>query len=391
MNRTIITSCSAVLLLLSCLVWERPTWAQISSEPGRRIWSKLQQAQLIDGYYPDVLLEIAQTLAEAAPGTWRGVQVNDAYRSGWLNLYQIDATRLRSDNLLSDEGLENFTPEALRGGALTHEDTGIVFLNTAAWKRLVAATVMKQTGVQSDLTAALAEVDAMGLQAAHKYWDPATLNRDTPEMRRAGWLLRGAAAFVLAHEMGHLRIGRSPAAEADQVRLKELTERQKDERVACPETLPGGFQQQQRHEMAADMAAVQLLGRQCRLGQDGELRHKIYLLGTNWYFLYAMADKLLEMGRNTTSPVIEKALRGLIGSELYQRAVADAAQKVRRGAVSPAFPKTHPPDYARMLAIEQALHDTPCGGSGLDASGAQLMEMFRARMCSSLTAAQGLK
>jgi hypothetical protein len=346
---------------------------------------------LIDAYYPDAVLEIAQSLAQAAPGVWRGVQVNSAYRAGWLNIYLVDATRLRDEALLADEGLQNFTPEALRGGALAHEDTGIVFLNTAAWKRLAAATVMKQTRLVTDLTAGLAVVDAAGLPAARKYWDPATLNNPTDEMQRVGWLLRGAAAFVLAHEMGHLRIGRSAAAEADQVRLKDLTERQKDERAACPETLPGGFQQQQRHEQAADAAAVQLLGQQCRLGRDGELRHNIYMLGTNWYFVYAMGDKLLEMGRNTTSPVIEKALRTLIGSELYQKAVAESANNVRKGAVKLAFPKTHPPDYARMLAIDQELRKTPCGSSGLDPSGAQLMEMFRARMCSSLTAKQGVQ
>jgi hypothetical protein len=44
-----------------------------------------------------------------------------------------------------------------------------------------------------------------------------------------------------------------------------------------------------------------------------------------------------------------------------------------------------------MLAIEQALRKTPCGSGGLDPSGAQLMEMFRARMCSSLTAKQGVQ
>src|SRR5262249_4845900 len=159
--------------------------------------------------------------------------------------------------------------------------------------------------------------------AARKYWDPTTLNADTDQMKRVGWLLTGAAAFILAHEMGHLRIGRSADADAVQVRLKELTERQKDERVACPETLPGAFQQQQRHEAAADMAAVQLLGQQCRLG--GELRHNIYMLGMNWYFMYAMNDKILEMGRNTSSPFIEKVLRTRIGNELYERAIADSA------------------------------------------------------------------
>jgi hypothetical protein len=104
----------------------------------------------------------------------------------------------------------------------------------------------------------------------------------------------------------------------------------------------------------------------------------------NWYFMYAMNDKMLEMGRNTSSPVIERMLRMRFGNELYQSAIADSANSVRKGAVKLAFPKTHPPDYARMMAIEQALANTPCGGSGMDHSEAQILEMFRARMCTNL-------
>jgi hypothetical protein len=388
MNRTIIAWCCAALLLGVGLGLDSAAQAQIASEPGARIWHKLQQAQLLDAYYPDVLREIAETLAQAAPGVWRGVQVNSAYRAGWLNLYQIDATQLR-DDVLRDEGVSNFTPEGLQGGALAHEETGIVFLNIAAWKRLVAATVMQQTRVQSELTAGLAVVDVLGLQATRKYWDPSTLNTNTTEMQRVGLYLRGAAAFVLAHEMGHLRIDRSAGADPVRVPLKDLTDRQKDERFLCPETLHGESQQRQRHESAADRAAVQLLGQQCQLGQDGKLRHSIYMLGTSWYFRYAMSDKLLEMGRNTTSPIIEKALRTLIGNELYQKAVAKSASTERKGALKSAFPTTHPPDYARMLAIEQALRQTPCGSGGLDLSAAQLLETFRVRTCSSLTTQEG--
>jgi hypothetical protein len=391
MNRTTIAWCCAALLLGAGLGPDGAARAQIASEPGARVWSKLQRAQLLDPYYPDAVREVAETLAQAAPGVWRGVQVNSAYRAGWLNIYLVDATRLDDEALLADEGLSNFRHDTLKGGALAHEETGIVVLNTAAWKRLVAATVLKQTRVQPDLTAGLAAVDAAGLQAMRRYWDPAMLNSDTEEMQRVGWLLRGAVAFVLAHEMGHLRIGRPAGAEATQVPLKDLTERQRDERLACPETLHRESQQRQRHELAADLAAVQLLGQQCRLGQDGELRHRIYLLGTTWYFRYAMGDKLLEMGRNTTSPGIEKNLRTLIGNELYQKAIAESAKPERKGAMKPAFPMTHPPDYVRMLAIEQALRQTPCDSGGLDLSAAQAMEAFLVSMCNSLIKKHGVQ
>lgn len=364
-----------------------PGAAPVADSAGQRIWSKLQAARLVDpGYYPDVAEEVAATLAQAAPGQWRGVQVNRPYQRGWLNLIMVDPSRVRDAALLADDGVADLSAESLAGGALAHEETGIVFVNTLAWKRLAAATVIKQLGHADGLMAAVAMVDAAGLSATERYWSPATLDADTDTSRRAAMLVRGAFAFVLAHEMGHLRIG-PPAADADLKRVlpTQLSERQKDERYACPDTLGVEAQQRQRHESAADLAAVRLLGQQCRIGADGRIRHQIYLLGSAWYFTYAMADKLLAMARNTSSPFIERLMTMQLGAPLYRQAVAEHAQAQRRGGVRIAFPSSHPPDHARWQAIDAALRDTPCGGSGLGESGAQLMETMRAQMCRSLT------
>jgi hypothetical protein len=108
------------------------------------------------------------------------------------------------------------------------------------------------------------------------------------------------------------------------------------------------------------------------------------MLGTGWYFLASLSDKLIEMGRNTDSAVIAKALRAKLGSQLYEQVIAAQARETRRGAVALAFPLSHPPDTARMQAIENALKSTPCGGGGLDSTGAQMLDMFRAQMCRSL-------
>ena len=375
-----------IVLVLICILGAAFDAAAQGSSTGTRIANKLERAGVIDNYFPEVASEVANALARAAPGQWRGVQVNQSYRAGWLNIYLIDARRLPEGGLLDDEGLPNFTADNLRGGARTHEDTGTIFLNTAAGKRLTAATVMTQTKVQPDLTAALAGVDAMGLDAARQFWDPSALSADTPTNRRTGWLTKGALAFVLAHEMGHLLIGRSESEEPDMLRLKSLTARQRDERRACPELLEKGSRQSQKQEQAADLAAEGLLGQQCKIGADGQLRHAIYMLGTTWYFLAAMSDKLIEMGRNTDSPVIAQALRAKIGPELYQQVVAAHAAETRRGAVAFAFPLTHPPDTERMQAIEAALRVSPCGSGGLDSSGAQLLEMYRLQMCRRLIA-----
>jgi len=347
------------------------------------IANKLESAGLIDTYFNEVAFEVASALAQAAPKQWRGVLVNRPHRAGWLNIYMIDARRVPEAGMLREEGIDNFTPDNLRAGALAHEDSGTIFLNTTMWKRLAAATVLKQTDVQSDLVAALASVDVMGIDAARKYWDPAALSASTPVNQRVGWLMRGALAFVLAHEMGHLQIGRTKTEEPDRLRLK-LTPRQQDERRACPELVEKEARQRQKVELAADLSGVTLLGAQCRIGNDGQLRHSIYMLGTGWYFLASLSDKLIEMGRNTDSAVIAKALRAKLGSQLYEQVIAAQARETRRGAVALAFPLSHPPDTARMQAIENALKSTPCGGGGLDSTGAQMLDMFRAQMCRSL-------
>ena len=351
------------------------------------IANKLESAGLIDTYFNEVAFEVASALAQAAPKQWRGVLVNRPHRAGWLNIYMIDARRVPEAGMLREEGIDNFTPDNLRAGALAHEDSGTIFLNTTMWKRLAAATVLKQTDVQSDLVAALASVDVMGIDAARKYWDPAALSASTPVNQRVGWLMRGALAFVLAHEMGHLQIGRTKTEEPDRLRLSRMTEREKDEARACPELMHSELRQRQKNEQAADLAGVELLGQQCRIGNDGKLRHSIYMLGTSWYFLASMSDKLIEMGRNTDSPFIAQTLRTVMGPKLYEQVVAAHAAEKRRGAVAFAFPSSHPPDTARIQAIDQALRATPCGSEGVESSLAQvqLLDMFRQRMCRRLT------
>jgi hypothetical protein len=373
-----------IVAVLTCALWAAPEAPAQGSASGTRIASKLERAKVIDAYFPEVALEVANALVQAAPDQWRGVQVNQAYRAGWLNIYMIDARGLPENGLLTEEGIDNFTPAALRAGALAHEESGTIFLNTAMWKRLAAATVMTQTKVQPDITAALATIDAVGLDAARKFWDPTTLSANTPANERVGWLMRGALAFVLAHEMGHLRIGRSQSEQPDRLRLSKLTDRQKDEMRACPELMEKESRQRQQHEEAADRAGVALLGAQCRIGSDAKLRHSIYMLGTGWYFLASMSDKLIEMGRNTESPVIAQALRAKLGPVLYQQVIAAHAAEKRRGAVALAFPSSHPPDTERMRAIDAALRATPCGGGGLDSTGAQMLEMYRMQMCRGL-------
>ena len=352
-----------------------------------RIAQKLESAGVLDSYFPDVVQEVAYTLVLAAHGRWREVQVNQQPRAGWLHIYLIDARRLPADNLLAGEEVEGFTKPRLDAGAIADEDSASIFLNTAMWKRLAAATLMTQTKLQPDLTSALALIDAVGLDKVKKFWTPATWLQKSPAIQNAGNFMRGALAFVLAHEMGHLLIGGAKGSdEPDQLRLSRMTKRQQDEARACPALLLKGFREKQKHEMAADMAAAALLGEQCRIGRDGKLRHLIYMLGTGWYLLASMNDKLLAMGRHTSSPNIEKMLRAKLGDQLYQLAIAARAPSRRHGAVKYAYPSSHPPDTERLRAIDAALRKTPCGSIGLNTTLPALLESFRERFCRELIA-----
>ena len=92
------------------------------------IANKLESAGLIDTYFNEVAFEVASALAQAAPNQWRGVQVNRPHRAGWLNIYMVDARRVPEAGMLTEDGVEDFTPEDLRAGALAHEDSGTIFL-----------------------------------------------------------------------------------------------------------------------------------------------------------------------------------------------------------------------------------------------------------------------
>ena len=72
----------------------------LGSANGARIAGKLDRAGLIDNYFPEVAFEVGSALAQAAPGQWRGVQVKQAHRPGWLNVYMLDARRLPESGLL---------------------------------------------------------------------------------------------------------------------------------------------------------------------------------------------------------------------------------------------------------------------------------------------------
>ncbi len=376
---------AARLLPLACLSILPAAQAQ-SGPATPAIYERLQRAGLIDPYFPEVIVELATPLAQAAQGKWKRVQVNAPWRADALNIYQVDAEKIPPDFSLENEGIAEFSLEMLSGGALSSRRTQTIFLNTTASKRAAAVAVLQRISGEP-LIKSLARVDAAGLAASEKLWSPATFANGSKPVQNAILLLRGSTTFVLAHEMGHLLASEGAAPARPVVRARSLTDRQKDERAACPEMLVEDFQIQRAAESAADLAATRLLGLQCRIGSDAAIRHEVNQLGMQWYFLGAMSDKMLQAARRTQSPIIARQLQIMLGPELYQQAVVAPSSGDRKaGAVKPLFPASHPPDYARVQAIEEALAKSPCGGQVGDHSLEQMMENYRLQMCRGLVA-----
>ena len=375
------------LMLYACVyLFSAAAFAQ--DTVGEVIFAKLTRGGYIDSYQQAMTSEVASNLI-AATDRWSGVQVNGQHRSGWINIYLVDANRLLKDDILAAEGIGG----TLYHNALTHEESATIFIDTGLLKAIAASTYLKQAKVVDSLEAGVAKVQVDGLDALRQAWDPKTLAQvDQPIVQRVNMFLRGTLAFIVAHEMGHVAIGRPALNREIKPPKKNLTPRERDELHACPELLEKEQQQQQQIERRADEFAAGLLSQQCHIGSDGAIRHQMYLLGADWYFLYVMSDKLLAGARATQSPNIRRMLIQRIGPELYTAAV-EKSDRSKRGAVHAFFPSSHPPDVNRANQLEAMLSRSACGSSGIG-SGSMLGQLWQSMItaqCQQLKAKEALQ
>jgi hypothetical protein len=372
------------LVLAWALVLAGGAAAQPSSAGSDAVYRWLTQGGHLDGYLQAMVADVAADLARSAR-RWPSAQVNQAPRAGALNLFVVDSQALPE----TDERAPLRRGD-VEGGALTDEQLGLIYLDSALLKELASVAVQRtQQGV--DTWKALATVRTRGLPAMRASWDARLFEApDSGGNNQAVLLLRGAIGFIVAHEMGHLAqprpAGAPPAIQAP----TRLTGRQRDERNACPELIDPDHAAQQQLESAADAYAAQLINSRCDVSRDGQLRHLTYVLGADWYFLCAMSSKMLSAGQVTQSPNIHRMLSQFVGPELYASLIAQAGERQNRGFVHVAFPDRHPPDYQRALAFDQLVARANCGGgsrSGNDMS--MLLEQLRQGQCRALAAAGG--
>jgi hypothetical protein len=342
--------------------------------------ARLKASNAIDRYLEDVVREVSSRILGASRLAGRALVVNDEYQPGAVHVYAVDPDKLTQSGMTTP--FDRQFLDRLEGGATTRIEDTALFLSAPWLKRLMAATRLTQSKRVPELSRALALVDVYGLDASREYW--ATPDADSDEAAMARLLVRGALAFVLAHELSHVLIGPRRSSDTAPPPDSRLTsQREIDERAACPDLNTRDAAQQQRYESQADALAVELIGRQCLLGEDGKRQHAIFDLGMQWHFLAAMWTTVFKLGRATSSPYIASTLKRELGEGLYGSLIARHERSDNK-AVHAVFIDTHPPDMARIEQLISRLKRTPCGTEASVSPELRMFERERARVCTAL-------
>jgi hypothetical protein len=170
-------------------------------------------------------------------------------------------------------------------------------------------------------------------------------------------LASGAAAFALAHEMGHLVLGADDIRQRrEPMRFRDKADR--DLHWACPDLVQERYRRQQQIEQAADEYAVDILSK--ILFPDGvltepKLRHE---LGAHWYIVYSMAEQLVQVLYATESENIRRMLRIQFGPEVFDELDAHKTAP-GTGSIQVWFPESHPANIRRAFVSLGRLAQSP--------------------------------
>lgn len=366
----------AALTVGSCVEAARDT-------RGDQVYRILKQQRLLEDYMPEAMDDIMASLI-AATGQWDGFRINRPYRQGLVNVYMVDTGRLRDRNPLAE--LE-IPIDGLAGNALADEVSGILLVDTGLLKSFVTAAILYAT-TEMDTLAAVGAISARGIDAFRDIWDPkrnrALLSADytTPWVQYAS----GAAAFLLAHEMGHLAIGRDdPSRRLPPMRFASKADR--DLLWACPDLIQRKYAAIQALERAADDFAVELLSQ--ITFPPGVLTEPMlrYEVGANWYIVYSIGNQMVRALSVTNSPFIRQMLQVQFGPEVFAMLDANRTDD-RPGSVQVFFPETHPANIRRahdsLKRLEQSPYSVARFQPSTSAAKIAMFELFVQAECRDL-------
>jgi hypothetical protein len=323
---------------------------------GQLIYEQLERHGVLEDYMLAPVGEIAGTIVEAA-GVWPGYRINRAHVPGLINIYLIDGRRLPETNILEELEID-LRPGNLRGNAMAHEATGTLFVDTQLLKTLVTASVLL-TSAGVDTIRTVATIEAKGLDGFRQVWDPELNPALLSSEYTDEWVLlaSGATAFILAHELGHVHVGKDDRS----LRYTRVPIRGKEDadiRWACSDLVGEQARRMQEIERRADDYAVALLGKV--LFPPGVLTEPMlrYELGAHWYVVLSLSRQAVKALAKTESQNIRSMLAAMVGADVVAELSA-ASDAPRDGSIQVFFPKTHPANIRRAANSLNRLADSP--------------------------------
>ncbi len=309
--------------------------ADAEAGAGREIQEYLVNSGALSSYMSDFVDKVGRDLAGGS------IRVNQAYRPDAVNVYIADAS-IVDPSRLNDLGV----PEV--DDAVALEEVSIIIIDDRHLKKLVSLSLLFWE-YEWSMHRAMAELELRGLSALRRVWDPSE-NRALTSDEVQHWRIafRGAVGFLLAHELGHIKMGESEPA---QIRKKHVfrSRRERDIHWACPELVDQRAAQHRSIESRADDYALNLL--RARSGGRSPGRYEV---GSEWYFSVLLERSFMEgLGRiedfdrkPDLKRFMEQRYAPIQFSVLHEQLRAKAHP--RKGPVSAFYPRTHPSALARL-------------------------------------------
>ena len=323
---------------------------------------------------PQVEAVAAVLVAEA--GQWPRLQFNGAYEPEALNLYLV--------NLPAADSLPT-SLSRLRGTMLAFPPERIILADAGYLAALKAASDIYWASIQRKDHAVTAH-EALAITTAEGP-DAAERSRLGSDWRNgSNELFDGAAAFLIAHEMGHVVLGLDPALERHISLPRGLTGPDRDRVWACTAMLGDVVAGRRRQEAEADAYALGLLGR-IRAQAPPRIRFELGTL----FLLNGELGKLVYalFALNPNAPALMRRAGLGVNAELVR--VLSARLSRQDGLIATIFPDSHPALVDRMLEVATGFSRIPMSlsyGNPSAIDGQRTLRLLVQIQCQGITSAQ---
>jgi hypothetical protein len=337
--------------------------------------AQLRERGLVSRALQPQLQDIARVLVSHA-GSWPSAHVNGAYDDRAINIYLV---KTRTGGGADPGGLT----ERAGGTLLAFPRERLIITDSGFLAEVKAAATIywesirrQDHSVRTYDALAIAKIEGPEQAVRSRVGAGADWQSGTNEA------FEGAAALLLAHEMGHLALGLDPALEAWVSRPRGLQGPDRDRFWACQSLVGANIEQTRRQEAAADLYAARLLA---KIPHPSPPRRLMYEQGALFLRNAELGVVVAMLAALQPNPRV----RELMAQELNPDVVHGMAGKLSRdaGIMETIFPSTHPSAPDRMSGLYEVFAATPQSGfygrAGSQQSSAML-QMLIQQMCASI-------